>query len=925
MIDGIGSVKAGDWLHSRSLNARVLVVRTDQAFGTLSVSVWEPSGQRLHVLPGADLVHMLEAGRPDLVIAAAAAGRIVDALATGTLIAPTQSIVEPLPHQLRALSRCVSADPVRMLLADEVGLGKTIEAGLVITELLLRGAARRVLVVAPTGLVHQWQAELARRFGEAFVAMSSAEVGALAGRREDNFWAAYDRLIVPLDSVKPVEARAGWSDEQVERHNLARSVNLAAAGWDIAVIDEAHRVAGFDERVARHRLARLLADSVPSLLLLSATPHAGKTDGFRRVLSLLDERPFSGDAAITPGRVQPYVVRTSKRVAIDGDGRPLFQPRSTSKVRVEWLPSRPRQRRLYDDVTAYAREGYDIGRREKNNSLIFLMLLMQRLVSSSTRAIEVALERRLDSLLELEASVAMHRGDIRLDDDFWEADPDDQATRALAARIPAIRHERETVEGLVRLAGEARAEGNDAKLEQLYDLVLQLAREDNDPLAKVLVFTEFVPTQEMLVAYLESMGIETAVLNGSMDVEDRLRAQEAFAGPARVLVSTEAGGEGLNLQVAHLVVNYDLPWNPMRIEQRIGRVDRIGQDRPVKAFNLVLADSVEERVHDLLELKLARILEEFGVDKLSDVLDSSAFEQAFQAAYGDAVRGLDVDEITSVVADLVERDGAVLRDWRDLLGGEMPDPAEARAMRDHPLPYWVERMTVSGIRATGGSAQPMLDGWHLQWPDGGTTTVGFRREAAGDERRLATLGDRRIAALMSSAISGDWSGDPLVASSPGDSIPPGLWTLWLVGAHLASRVERRVVPLFIDDSGIVLATTARSIWDRLLEPATSLQDSPDGAGTGPGLTDARDLVESQAAAIYASLRGSLLERVVRERARYEDFYERRRAMLERIGLPAVRRRRLEELEAERTRELGGLVIGEVASELRCLAAIRFVA
>jgi superfamily II DNA or RNA helicase len=915
-------VKAGDWLHSRSLNARVLVVRTDQAFGTTSVSAWDPAGQRLHVLPGADLVEGVESDRQDIVIAAAAAGRIVDALATGTLIAPTQSIVEPLPHQLRALSRCVSADPVRMLLADEVGLGKTIEAGLVITELLLRGAARRVLVVAPAGLVPQWHAELAMRFGETFVAMSSAEVGALAGRREDNFWAAYDRLIVPLDAVKPVEARAGWSDEQVERHNLARSVNLAAAGWDIAVIDEAHRVAGFDERVARHRLARLLADSVPSLLLLSATPHVGKTDGFRRVLSLLDERPFSGDAAITPGRVQPYVVRTSKRVAIDGDGRPLFQPRSTTKVRVEWLPGRPRQRRLYDDVTSYAREGYDIGRREKNNSLVFLMLLMQRLVSSSTRAIEVALERRLDSLLELEASVATRRGDMRLDDDFWEADPELQATRALAA---TIRHERQTVEGLVRLAGEARAEGNDAKLERLYDLVLQLAREDNDPLAKVLVFTEFVPTQEMLVAYLESMGIETAVLNGSMAVEDRLRAQEAFAGPARVLVSTEAGGEGLNLQVAHLVVNYDLPWNPMRIEQRIGRVDRIGQTRPVKAYNLVHADSVEERVHDLLELKLARILEEFGVDKLSDVLDSSAFEEAFQSAYGDAVRGLDVDEITSVVADLVERDGAVLRDWRDLLGGEMPDPAEARAMRDHPLPYWVERMTVSGIRASGGSAEPKLDGWHLQWPDGGTATVAFRRDAAGDGRRLATLGDPRIAGLLSSAISADWSGEPLVAQSPGDSIPPGLWTLWLVGAHLGSRVERRAVPLFIDDSGIVLATTARAIWDRLLEPATPLAGLPDGARTGPGLADARDLVESQAAAIYASLRGALLERVVRERARYEDFYERRLAMLERIGLPAVRRRRLEELEAERTRELGGLVIGEVAPELRCVAAVRFEA
>ena len=517
------------------------------------------------------------------------------------------------------------------------------------------------------------------------------------------------------------------------------------------------------------------------------------------------------------------------------------------------------------------------------------------------------------------------RADVRLDDDFWEADAEAQADRVLGARIPAIQHERASVEGLVRLAGEARAEGIDAKLEELYDLLLRLAREDNDPLAKVLVFTEFIPTQRLLVDYLESMGVEVAVLNGSMAVEDRLRAQEDFAGQAQVLVSTEAGGEGLNLQVAHLVVNYDLPWNPMRIEQRIGRVDRIGQTRPVKAFNLVLADSVEERVHDLLELKLSRILEEFGVDKLSDVLDSSAFEQAFQAAYGDAVRGLDVDEITSVVADQVEADGVVLRDWRDLLGGEMPDPAEARAMRDHPLPYWVEQMTVAGVRAAGGQVEPLLDGWHLRWPDGGTAAVAFRRGAIRDGRRFATLGDPRIASLMVTGMSSDWSGDPLTARLPGVTAPAGLWTLWVVGAHLGSRREQRAIPLFLDDSGIILSTTGRAIWDRLLEPASSLEEVSGFDPTEPSMSDAREQAEAQAAGVYASLRGALLDRVVRERARYEDFYERRRTMVERIGLPAVRRRRLDELEAERARELSGLVLGEVAPELRCIAAVRIVA
>jgi hypothetical protein len=172
-------------------------------------------------------------------------------------------------------------------------------------------------------------------------------------------------------------------------------------------------------------------------------------------------------------------------------------------------------------------------------------------------------------------------------------------------------------------------------------------------------------------------------------------------------------------------------------------------------------------------------------------------------------------------------------------------------------------------------------------------------------------------------MTAEWVGEPLVAKSSGPATPAGLWTLWVVGAYLGSKVERRAVPLFIDDSGILLATTARAIWDRLIEPTMWLAPSTDPAPAGPALSDARELVESQAAAIYASLRGALLEHVVRDRTRYEEFFERRRAMVERIGLPAVRRRRLEELEAERSRELGGLTVGDVAPELRCIAAIRF--
>lgn len=922
-------MKPGDWLRSRSFRDLVQVVEITEAFGVASVRVWHPASERVAVVATSDLGSGPEADQVNTLIAAVAAARIADALASGALIAPTQSVVEPLPHQLRALSRCVASDSTRMLLADEVGLGKTIEAGLVITELVLRGLVKRVLVVAPKGLVAQWQGELLHRFGEEYVALASAEVGVLAGRREDNFWLGYDRLIIPLDAVKPVESRRGWSPDRVERYNIARSTNLAAAGWDLVIIDEAHRVAGYGEHVARHKLARLLAEATPNLLLLTATPHVGKSDGFRRVLSLLDEKEFIGVAPITPSRVQPYVVRTSKRVAIDSNGKALFQARSTKKVVLDWPTDRPRQRQLYDEVTAYVREGYDLGRREKNNSLVFLMLLMQRIVSSSTRAIEVALEKRLVSLRGTEERLRVVEGpaQLRLDDDFWEAESNEQLELLLEAQLPAMRNERATVERLVRLAADAQQEGLDVKLDRLYQLLVDAAHDENDPLVKVLIFTEFLPTQAVIVEFLQSMGVAVTVLNGGMSVEERDRAQEAFTGEARVLVSTEAGGEGLNLQVAHLVVNFDIPWNPMRIEQRIGRVDRIGQTQPVRAFNLVLRDSVEDRVHDVLEVKLARILADFGVDKLSDVLDSSAFEGAFQTVYADVVRGMEVDEVTSIIAAEVEESGTYLRDWRDLLGGEMPDAAEARAMRDHPLPRWVERMTLAGALAQGGSIQQQTHGWLIEWPDRRSIEATFHRADAGFRTSLMTLADEHVAAIL--ATNTVRSVDEQVSQLSLDGLPGdllGVWSLWLIVAHAGPTEEVRALPIFHDAAGAERAPSARAIWDRLLEPDAVLEVRGELASDAASQAFLRSRAEAerQGRSTYESVRLALELRLKRKRERFLDYVERRRGIVERVGLENVRRRRLAELDREKERELATMPLIDVAPELRCVAIFELV-
>lgn len=911
-------MKAGEWQYSHSLKAQVQIIDVLGGLGSTGVRVWSPSTGEVSVVPASDLAPASrEDGGAYGVSRAAAAAKIVDALASGMLVAPTQSVVEPLPHQLRALRDALARQPVRKLLADEVGLGKTIEAGLLMSELMLRGQASRILIVAPKGLVPQWQAELHLRFGEPFTALSAAEVSLLAARREDNFWLGFDRLIVSLDAVKPINVRRGWTEDEVDAYNAARSVNLAAAAWDLAIVDEAHRVAGYTDQVARHRMASMLAESVPHLLLLTATPHVGKTDGFRRLVSLLDPLSFATEELLTPERVRPFVVRTSKRVAIDAAGKPLFQPRSTTRVRVQWPPDRANQRRLYEEVSAYAADGYKAGRRTHDNPLIFLMLLMQRLASSSTVAITRALEKRLGVLV---AEEHQRRRADPVNAEFWETEGDEQLELLIQADLPAIADERRRVERLLELAASALAEGPDAKLERLDQLLLDLARDENDPQAKVLVFTEFRATQEMIADHLRDIGHEVVILNGEQPTEERVHVQEDFAGRARILVSTEAGGEGLNLQVAHLVVNYDLPWNPMRIEQRIGRVDRIGQTHPVRAFNLLLEGSVEDRVQSVLETKLGTILEEFGVDKLGDVLDSAGWESTFQELYSRAVTGESIEGAVDELAGEVRESQMSLWDWRDKLGGEMPDPGEARALRDHPFPQWLQTLVVADVLANGGDAQPELGGWHLRRADAPPREVTFARAHASATRNFITLGDDDARGALRRALSSSVEGHPVPRLTFSSDVGvEGCWSLWVVSAYAGSRTEQRAFALFHDVEGKLRIPTANAIWDAV----ASLPDVYTREPSRPTVAwpTIREDAEARAGGVFATMEHELAARLTEERDRLLTYIDARRQVFERIGLENVRRRRLAELEVERANAIRRLANPEeITGELRCVAA-----
>lgn len=897
--------------YSQSLRAIVGVLARSELWGYAQAEVYAPTLGRVLTLPAADLLPLDEAPPQQLptIIAALAAARIRAALSEGALLAPLTANVIPLPHQLAALRRAVAAEHSRLLLADEVGLGKTVEAGLIMRELKLRGLVRRTLVVAPTGLTGQWRDELHTHFGEAFQLLSPTDFPALRRQGgDDNLWRRFPQVICPLDAVKPIEGRRGWSQEQVARYNAERIDNLVSAGWDLVIFDEAHRLAGSSETVARYQLARALADAVPYLLLLSATPHSGKTDAFRRLLGLLDARAFPEAAEVSRERVAPFVVRTPKREAVSAAGAPLFRPRQTRLLPITWGPRHTLQRSLYDAVSDYVREGYNAARRGRRIAVGFLLVLMQRLVSSSTRAIREALERRLD-VLRSDGAVALQT-DLAQLADIWDELDGESRLDSVLTQIQALRGERQEVETLLSLARRCEAAAIDARADALLEQIYQLQQERNNPQLKLLIFTEFTATQAMLHDLLRARGFCVALLNGKMPRQEREAAQRAFAQEAQVLISTDAGGEGLNLQFCSVVVNYDLPWNPMRIEQRIGRVDRIGQTQPVQAINLILADSVEGRVQDVLQLKLATILDEFGVDKSADVLDSAASEQSVERLFLEALLnpGALEQQVDRFLDDVREQARGV-NEARSMYEVESLDVLRAeqdlaRATANHPLPLWLERLTLAAVEAGGGAIKPRLGGYDLIWADGVTwEAVTFdRRHADATGARLLTLEEPRLRAFLEHRQS--LPTGALIPALRVGGMPAGITGIWGLFEVVVQGRDRDLaaatLPLFLNHDGRLLDPTARWLWEHLLLPSTTVSTGEPlrQAAAGDSVARLRAAAEQRGGALYTGLVERLRGQLVAERARGEEAFASRRAAITRIGLPNVRKARLAELDVE---------------------------
>lgn len=558
------------------------------------------------------------------------------------------------------------------------------------------------------------------------------------------------------------------------------------------------------------------------------------------------------------------------------------------------------QQQLYEAVTDYVRHGYNQAMAAKQRHVGFLMILMQRLVTSSTAAVRTTLEKR-QALLDqpqLQASF-FDAADV----DEW-AELDGQTQVDLAVQAQGWKTEKAEVDTLLELARATESQGTDAKAEALLELIYKLQQEENDPALKVLVFTEFVSTQSMLAEFLEGRGFSIVTLNGSMDLDARAKAQQAFAQDKRILISTDAGGEGLNLQFCHVVVNFDMPWNPMRVEQRIGRVDRIGQPHIVRAINFVLEDTVEYRVREVLEAKLAIIAEEFGVDKAADVLDSAEVEPLFDELFVQGMQNPDTieSEVDAAVSQLRSTIAESRKSTQLLSDSHELDADDARKWRDHPAQFWLERAITTGLPARGGEAIHHGKAWRIRWMDESESAAAcFDARTAEEHPDLewVTLEDPRARAVISE-LPRHVNGLPIPAARI-EGLPEtvrGIWSLWEIKLSADDFSRRRFMAVFVNEEGRTFMPTAKRIWDLLLTEKLSIAGLAAITDAPRWFTISQDAAQTQGEQLFSDIAGEHRKRLQEERDRARYAFEARHQAIGRIGLPNVREHRRKRLVAE---------------------------
>ena len=637
------------------------------------------------------------------------------------------SSIEPLPHQISAVyQEMLPRLPLRYILADDPGAGKTIMTGLLLKELIIRGDLKRCLIVSPGSLSEQWQDELYSKFHLKFEILTNDRFeSAVSG----NVFAETNLCIARLDKLA---------------RNEVLQEKLRATEWDLIVVDEAHKMSatvwgGEVKYTKRFQLGRLLSDITRHFLLLTATPHNGKEEDFHLFMSLIDPERFEGAARSSSQAIDVSDVmrRLVKEDLLKFDGTPLFPERRAYTVNYSLSPL---EATLYHAVTEYVQEEFNRADQLANDhrsTVGFALTILQRRLASSPEAIYQSLRRRRERLEhrlneeKLGKRAEEYKSSIRYDADYddedysseeMEQEEENVAEKASASRtIAELEAEINTLKNLERLANNVRLSGEDRKWDELSRLL-----QDNECMftpdhqrEKLIIFTEHKDTLRYLTDKIRTLfGSDDSVvtIHGGMLRDERRKVEEKFRQDkdVRIMIATDAAGEGINLQRAHLMINYDLPWNPNRLEQRFGRIHRIGQTEVCHLWNLVSQETREGMVFQCLFNKLEEERAALG-GKVFDILGDMTFDnKPLRDLLIEAIRYGNDPEVRQRLWQVVDHsmntekfrelitENALTEDSMDV-SKVMEIRAEMERMEAHKLqPHFVEAFFLQAFKTLGG-------------------------------------------------------------------------------------------------------------------------------------------------------------------------------------------------------------------------------
>jgi len=650
------------------------------------------------------------------------------------------SQVDPVPHQLEAvynymLPENFADNRVRFFLADDAGAGKTIMTGLLIKELKQRGIVENCLILSPAKLQRQWQKELFRLFDEKFRIIQRADIDQAVG----NPWRDHKFCITSM---------AFSIQDDVEE-------SLRDMQWDLVVADEAHHLSAYrygadqeEDKTERYKVGEMLRENSLNRVLLSATPHKGRRDHFQLLLRLLDNDLFAEESlpqeivhSDEPGTV---FLRRMKEDMLTLEGEKLFNERSVHTVSYEIGGD---ELDFYEDVTQYVENQFQSAWKKENRHVQFALIVLQRRVASSIRAARKSLERRregLEDLLEdvdkLREAQQVQTPDPETLEEMaerqrWEIEEDALRRLTMSGNREQLMQEIDTLRDLVRQAENLEATGQERKLQELRRLLRGEQEETPfDAGEKMVIFTEAKDTLDLLAEHLESWGYEYVTIHGNMKMGQsknpgegtRLWAEEQFNdtdGP-QLLLATDAAGEGINLhKECRLMVNYDIPWNPTRLEQRMGRIHRYGQRDPVHIYNLVASNTREGYVLEKLSTKLEQMKQDIGSDRVFDVISELSEGVNLDNLIQDVISGSADTETADMRLEELDAKGeeAVERATQQGLATRHINLSQVqewlRKDKERRLtPEYIEKFFVSAFQLLGGTIEQRQDGfWRIEW------------------------------------------------------------------------------------------------------------------------------------------------------------------------------------------------------------------